>query len=513
MIMSNISSLQTLLFKAYENYPKNIAIVSDEQFITYEELIKKISIIAFNLKKQNFPNQYPVVIYGHKSIEFICTMYACILIGQPYIPLQEIQPHGRIQYVLQDSYVSAFLYHTREDKTFLNQSYAVLCIAISDLTSCVNGMTHHDFSIFQEQLQEQRKKSHPIFTLYTSGSTGTPKGVIFNQVNVLNFINWAIKEMQMVCNDRVASFAPLHFDLSTFDIFSTLSVGATVYFVPEEYKPFPATLVSWLNRNAISVVYMVPTAIISILKKGNWTQEISSNLRLILFAGEQFPLSDLCALRALFPFIRLINLYGPTETNVCSWYEVPNLAACEEMSYLSIGLPIDQTELYIVNNNGDRLSALYAEGELYCVGPSVSIGYVRDQWSERFFIAAEQRGFRTGDIVKIVPEGFVFLHRKDRQIKRNGYRIDISEIESCLRQHPMVHNAAVINKNNLLIAFLECSQSSAPTSQELHDLCRNFLHKIMHPDEYLFLQNLPRTATEKINYQALLENIVEEVLL
>ncbi len=533
MMMTSSRTVPQLFINRVREHPDQTAIVTGSQSISYAQLLNTVLTIAKKMQTLGFPARHPVVIYGNKSIEFISTIYACMYIGQPYIPLQETQPKERLKYLLEDSQVAACFYQTHADKQFNPEKLSVPCVSMSDLLLASTKSSDIDHTPHTDVYQH-------AFTLYTSGSTGTPKGVMFNQINLLTFIHWSQTTFSVNHMDRIASFAPLHFDLSTFDIFVSLSSGATIYCVPEAYKSFPSTLTAWLQQHQISIIYMVPTALISLIKKGNWAAQYAEHLRLILFAGEPFALTELCELRTLYPDIQIANLYGPTETNVCSWYAIPDLQETKKLEYLPIGMPINDLDLYIVDPSGQRLSEYGCIGELYCTGSSVALGYVHqgstEQNSDNFFslpppshgLSAgssnlesaltpadkrrdgdSQRGYKTGDIVQLTSDGFVFLHRKDKQIKRNGYRIDPCEIESCLRLHPDVHDVAVIENNRKLIAFIEYSLTTN-IETELRLLCHNYLHIIMHPDTFRFVEQLPKTSSGKIDYHTLDLSICHE---
>ncbi len=472
--------------------PDHLAIVDETQQISYQTLWQSAYSLSLKLSFQ-VPSSGPIVIYGQKSIECICAMLACLLAQKTYIPLEETQPIERLKYIFENSQVSLCLFHVKNDLRFPEEAINVKRIALRDLL---------DEKCIEFDLSESLDLDNHAFTLYTSGSTGVPKAVKFSQSNLLNFILWAQKTFQIKPEDRVASFAPLHFDLSTFDIFASLISGATIYLVPENHKLFPTTLTSWLNMNLISVIYMVPTALIALLKNDYWEKHKSHSLRVILFAGEPFALSEVLKLRLLYPTARIANLYGPTETNVCTWYEVPDAKQLQTLDFLPIGDSIDNIRTYLVDEKGNHLTEIDSVGELYCVGPSVSLGYLENH--EHFFFENQQRAFKTGDIVRLSKYGWVFLHRKDKQIKRQGYRIDPSEIESCLRKHANVENAAIIIKNQQLIAFIESHVQPDNIEKTLHSLCQQYLPKIMHPDRYHFINELPKTSSGKIDYRFLL---------
>lgn len=489
--MTTTSSIAQLIWEQVEKVQTHPAIVDENHAITYDTLWKNVTSIVDKLK--NFTPTTPIVIYGYKSIEFITLMLACLLAKKTYIPLQETQPIGRLNYIISSSGAQLCLYQVKDDQTFIPENLKIPTLSFQE---CLTG--EEKSTVITKP--EENIDDH-AFTLYTSGSTGTPKGVKFSQRNLLNFILYAKKKLQLTPEDKVASFSPLHFDLSTFDIFATLISGATIYLVPEKYKIFPTSLSLWLKKNTITTIYMVPTALIALLKNEQWQKNKSDTLRIILFAGESFPLPEVITLRQLYPDAHIANLYGPTETNVCTWYDLPNAETLSSFSFLPIGSAIDNLEVYIADEEGNRLFEKNAQGELYCLGPSVSLGYLEN--NEKFFVEKGLRGFKTGDIVHSTEEGLVFLYRKDCQMKYMGHRIEPREIESCLRKHPDITNAAVILKDKKLCAFIEKESPENRIESSLHQLCQQYLPKIMHPQRYVFVKKLPLTSSGKIDHYKL----------
>ena len=204
------------------------------------------------------------------------------------------------------------------------------------------------------------------YILYTSGSTGRPKGVMLSHRNALTFVDWAVSALALRPGDRVAGVAELHFDLSTFDTFGSVAAGATLVPLPADALLRPRAVTDWMAAERISVWYSTPSTLILLLTHGGLGSRPLPALRLILFAGEVFPLKHLRRLAAALPQAELYNLYGPTETNVCSWHRCAELPAGDDAT-LPIGRACANTELAAMDEAGREVAA--GRGSSGCAGP------------------------------------------------------------------------------------------------------------------------------------------------
>ena len=252
--------------------------------------------------------------------------------------------------------------------------------------------------------------------------------------NALAFVEWAAERFAVRADDRLSSHAPLHFDLSIFDVFAAATAGASVTLVPRHASVFPLEVVRFIEERGITVWYSVPSILTMLTLRGNLGPGSCPTLRTILFAGEVFPTKHLRRLMAALPHVGFFNLYGPTETNVCTYYEVPPLA--DDAAPIPIGEAIPNVEVFAVTADGHRARP-GEEGELWVRGPTVMQGYWGDPERTARSLVPDPLGtgprdpaYRTGDLVRAGADGtFQLLGRRDHQIKSRGYRIELQEIE------------------------------------------------------------------------------------
>jgi acyl-coenzyme A synthetase/AMP-(fatty) acid ligase len=232
----------------------------------------------------------------------------------------------------------------------------------------------------------------------------------------------------------------------------------------------------------------------------------------VLFAGEVFPVKHLRAIKALLPRPRFFNLYGPTETNVCTFYEIPAGAIpAERHEPYPIGMACSHFQTRVVDESGREVRA-GQEGELCVAGAGVMAGYwnLAEQTSRAFLADGSGRSwYKTGDVVVESADGnYICAGRRDRMVKKRGYRVELGEIEAGLYRHPAVKEAAVVSMPDAesgvrIKAFVSCHDGRRPSIIELKAFCGDNLPAYMVPDVFSFQESLPKTSTDKIDYQRL----------
>jgi acyl-coenzyme A synthetase/AMP-(fatty) acid ligase len=281
--------------------------------------------------------------------------------------------------------------------------------------------------------------------------------------------------------------------------------------VTEDLALFPIQLANFIETHGITIWYSVPSALTLLLLHANLSAEKLHRLRIILFAGEVFPMKYLQQLALLLPQPDLFNLYGPTETNVCTYYKVER-DRLASMDKLPIGIACENTEVFAVNDQNEIVTRPGDTGELYVRGPSVTYGYWADTEKTKKMVLPnifqpnfEEKMYRTGDLVQLAEDGnYYFLGRRDSMIKSRGYRIELGEIESALLSHAAVKEAVAIAIPDEIVgsrirAVVAFHDGSALTAPELQQYCGTRIPRYMIPEAIEFRGQLPKTSTGKVD--------------
>jgi amino acid adenylation domain-containing protein len=514
--------LHQLLRQSAERAPTKLVVRHKDAELSYAQLEMQSNQLAATLVQVGVRRGDCVGIYLDKSLPAIVAMFAILKLGAAYVPLDPAAPKARIAFMIEDCRMAAIVSTTAR----LTAVHQVAGTNLSTLRGVivvddeVSDLPEH-FPVAACWPDVLAKSFDPLanpgiiendlaYILYTSGSTGMPKGVMISHRASLTFVNWAHTTFGISADDRVANHAPLHFDLSILDIFATIKAGGTVVLVQHMHSVFPRTLADFIAKEEISVWYSVPSVLTSLVLHGQLERYTFPRLRMILFAGEVFPIKYLRRLMELVPQPLYFNLFGPTETNVCTYYKVPELAP-DRISPLSIGKAIDNYELFVLDDQ-NAIAPSGAEGELCARGPGIMSGYwglpERTAQSRILYTRHSALGpeiiYRTGDWVRQEDDGnYTYLGRRDGMIKSRGYRIEVGEIETVLYGHPEVVEAAVIpipddEIGNRIKAFV-VTRSGPIQTAVLAAFCDSKLPKYMVPHIIEFRTTLPKTSTGKID--------------
>ncbi|WP_432190134.1 amino acid adenylation domain-containing protein [Streptomyces sp. Tue6028] len=506
-------TLHQLLAATAQAHPHRTAVVDGPRSMTYAELDARADRLAAELLELGVRAGDRVALHLDKSLEAITGIYGVLKAGACCVPLDPQAPVARLRTIVEDCAVGILLTGPRRgggpSLDDLPQLKGVINLADDRLSA---SAVDRDSAGVPET-----GPGDLAYILYTSGSTGRPKGVSLTHGNGLAFVHWAAAEFGLTPDDRMSSHAPLHFDLSVLDVFGAAASGATLVLVPPRASVFPVELAQFIRDSALTVWYSVPSVLTLLLRQGGLSDNAFPDLRLILFAGEVFPTPQLRRLMTLLPKARVVNLYGPTETNVCTWYEVAAPPTTDDP--VPIGRVVPGVEAVALTDDG-RPAGPGEVGELLVCGPTVMRGYWNDpEGTDRVLVPAPPGArwplaYRTGDLVRTGEDGmFVFLGRRDHQVKTRGYRVELAEIEAVLHAHPAVDECVVVPVPDELVGnrLVACIVAAEPVAASaLSRACRERLPRYMIPDRFEFVDALPRTSTDKTDRRALTERLIQE---
>lgn len=450
----------------------------------------------------------------HKSIDTVAILLGILKAGAAYVPVDPTAPATRNRMIFDDCTVKAlFIEETYREAFVATPSELAEQPVLLPLATYGGGQ---GLSQLLDEFDAQKpaaptanrevEMSSLAYILYTSGSTGKPKGVALSHTNATSFVDWSLETFAPTCDDRFSSHAPFHFDLSILDLYCSLGSGARLVLIPDDVGKEPVALGELISRKAITVWYSAPTILTMLVRRGGLSSQDFSSLRAVLFAGEVFPAAHLRELRELWPHPHFFNLYGPTETNVCTWFEVAPGSEIDTTTPLPIGRVCPQLEGVVLGTD-DKPVAKGSEGELCIKGPNVLKAY----WNlpEQSSAAFVDDYYRTGDVViEEAGENFRFVGRRDRMVKKRGYRVELGEIEAALSNHPDVDQAAVVAISDqetgvTIHAHLGLGELEKISLIALKRFCSQRLPAYMIPDKFRFHPSLPMTSTDKVDYQKL----------
>ncbi len=509
-----MKSLHALLTASAEAHPDRIAVEdpSRDVEIRYADFNRLTDRLRDRLLDLGVQEGDRVGLYAPKSIASVAGIFGVLKAGAAYVPVDVGAPAARNAFIFKDCSVRAALV-ARERVSDLRAAYPG---EVLDEVAALDELAPFGVDLVLLRMPPQPLPEIPdtsglSYILYTSGSTGKPKGVMHTHASALSFIDWCSEVFSPAPEDKFSSHAPFHFDLSILDIYVPLKHGATLVLIGEDLGKQPTELARVIAETGITAWYSTPSILRLLVEYGKMENHDYGALRIVNFAGEVFPVKHLRALTERWPHPRYFNLYGPTETNVCTYYEVP------------LPIPEDRTEPYPIGYacSGDvcrvvdeqyREVPAGEEGELIVAGGSVMRGYwnLPDRNAEAFHVDEDgTRWYKTGDIVRDAGDGcYLFVGRRDRMVKRRGYRVELGEIEAALYRHPDVTEAAAIavpdEQNGVVIhAFMNWTGAGKPSLIRLKQFCAQNLPLYMIPDRFHFLDALPKTSTDKVDYQRL----------
>ncbi|MDL2287480.1 amino acid adenylation domain-containing protein [Eubacteriales bacterium OttesenSCG-928-G02] len=467
--------------------PDKIALISKDKKFTFEELIEKAEVLAGNLQKQGVAVGDKIGILCGRDHNLIISMLAILKTGAAYVPMLSSFPENRLKYMMETAGVKATLC---DEQTLNGLPSGLPGIFLKIDTENNTPFVH----------TENRKPEDVCFVLFTSGSTGQPKGVKVKHRSISNLIS-VLKPVFDGFEGNVLSTTNSIFDIFFTESLMALANGKTVVLADEEEMLLPWKTASLITDYNIKMMQFTPS-------RANFCMEyeefnsVLKNLSVMLLAGEALPLSLVKKIKA-FGCNKVLNLYGPTEGTV--YVSMDDVTNTEKVT---IGTILPNCRGYVLDSNRKNTFPT-AIGELYIAGECLSSGYIgREDLTEEYFTediySSQEKMYRTGDLVRLLPNGKLdYIGRADHQIKLNGQRIELEEINEKIKSHPKITQAYTVCKNDGKFDYLctyICTKNNEDIANDvIYKYAAEFLPKYMIPSDIIKLNKLPYTASGKID--------------
>lgn len=515
--------------------PDAIAIIAGKQQLKFLELEEQSNQLANLLVRAGAVQGDRVCLFMDKSPAAVVAMHGVMKADCIYVPIDISSPAPRVQRIVESCRPELILADRSGAKLLAAilphlsavQTPAIGCMdprGVDGLdVQCVFGLAElQDASTVPPACKN--KPDDPAHILFTSGSTGTPKGVVLSHRNVTHFVDWGCEYFGIGPDDKVSGHPPLHFDLSTFDIYGSIAAGAELHMVPAMANLLPNLLAKFIRDSELTQWFSVPSALTLMARSEALSEKDFPALRRLLWCGEVLPTPTLIHWMKRLPHVQFTNLYGPTETTIASSYYTVPVCPDDPRDQVPIGQACEGEELYVLDADL-RAVPRGEQGDLYISGEGLSLEYWEDrEKSASVFLACDgDRGlsdkiYKTGDLAYQGKDGlFYFLGRIDSQIKSRGYRIELGEIETAMNALGLLKDSAVVGVPTggfegtaICCAFVPESDKEV-SPDVIRSNASKLLPSYMLPARWHSFSSLPKTANGKTDRNKLRELFVSEV--
>ncbi|BBG04090.1 MULTISPECIES: amino acid adenylation domain-containing protein [Pseudonocardia] len=523
-------NLQHYVTRAAHKYPERVALHDVSGRTTYADLESWTNRAARLLRETGIAEGDRVCVVGAKSSATIASLVSVLKAGGIYVPIDSASPAARVARILDAAEPGAVLVDASATSlvdALIAEDRLGTGVRIGAVDAHTTGERFGTaFSLTatagfdDRELAGTRGGDALAHLLFTSGSTGAPKGVGITHRNVLAFVEWATSYFGTSPDDRISGHPPLHFDLSTFDIYATFAAGAELHPVPASLGLDPRGLARFIRDRALTQWFSVPSVLTLLAKFDVVGEDDFPALKRLLWCGEVLPTPVLRHWMCRLPHARFTNLYGPTEATIASSVHTVVEVPETETEPIPIGVACDGEELLVLD---EQLRPLPPGeiGDLYIGGVGLSPGYWRDpDRTAEVFVPdprdPRERIYRTGDLARVGPGGLVdFLGRADSQIKSRGYRIELGEIETAVNAVPGVKECAVVGiptdgfEGTAIWCSLALVDGAELTGAELRTAVRELLPGYMIPARWEFVTALPKNVNGKIDRRSVRERLID----
>ncbi|SFX57556.1 amino acid adenylation domain-containing protein [Thermoactinomyces sp. DSM 45891] len=516
--------LQTLFEEQVAKTPGHIAVSFEGEELSYQELNERANRMAYLLRSQRIGANQFVAVVSERNPDWVVTMLAIFKSGAAYVPIDPNLPDERIAYILQNSESRAIV----TQNAFVERLLSLQIDQTVQTMICLDAEMGHSKrtglyakgdlnQCSSDNLDPINTSMDLAYMIYTSGSTGKPKGALVRHDGMINHLYSKITSLSLGAGDVVVQNASISFDVSVWQSLVALLVGAKTSIASFEVSRDQALLFEHLQKEGVTIVETVPSLLFAFLDTVKGLSEANRQLpklRWMIANGEELPIKLVNSWFDLYPTIKLINAYGPTECSDDVTQHVMTGVIDAEQLRVPIGQPLPNMILYVVDQY-HHLAPVGVKGEIWISGIGVGDGYWKNEaLTKEKFISnpfaedwTEERAYRTGDLGRWLPDGSIeFFSRIDFQVKVRGFRIELGEIESAIGNHSQVDEVAVIVKqteagDNTLVAFYTSKQLLG--SSDLQEYLRGILPYYMVPALVLRIDSMPLLTSEKIDRHAL----------
>ena len=485
-----------------EKTPDNVAVVCGDEQITYKELNEKANSLARYLVKQGIKKEEPVPVMLARNIDLIISMIATMKTGATYLPVSTDFPVDRIKYILKDCNAKLLITSNKENNhdTDIQKLY-------------IDKFDYNEQPV--QNLKEYIETNQTLYIIYTSGSTGNPKGVKINHNNLNNFVKAFTKHFNTInYEDRCLASTNIGFDVSIFEFFVTLLNGAQLFLYEENSITDIFKYCDAIIKNKITLIYIPPNILENVYMILSKEEKLYINK--LLIGVEPIKSTTMEKYYKLNPNMKIINAYGPTETTICATVNVLEKEKLDLYDIIPIGKPIDNSKILILDENL-QLTPIGIKGEIYILGDGVGNGYLNNlEKNEKSFIKINnKKTYKTGDLAIWNEDGTIsFIGREDNQVKINGHRMELGEIESCIYKYPNIEKAIVVLDKNKKINVYFTSKNKIQVL-ELKSFMEKKLPQYFIPSHFMQLEKFELTSNGKINRKLLpeIKSIYKDVVI